>query len=122
MENASKGYCSVIQPCGRDEIVKTIFEEIISKRYTGQFEPDADYFAYVILRQWGRMVNVRYFGYTFERLMEEQIRYVSSFIGRFIEVNTAVEEKIRKCLLKRSKNGKYREDNRAAVIWWHPET
>ena len=55
MENASKKYCAIIQPCGRDEIVKEIFEVLCSQKYTGQFDPDADYFAYVILREWGRL-------------------------------------------------------------------
>ena len=39
MENASRRYCSIIQPCGRDEIVKDIFEKISNQKYTGQFEP-----------------------------------------------------------------------------------
>lgn len=120
MENASKRFCAIIQPCGRDEIVKAIFEEIDNQKYTGQFEPDADYFAYVILREWGRLVNTRYFRYTFERDLEEQIRYVAGFIGRFFEVNTAVEKRIRDYLLKRSDNGRYREKNNAVVMWWQP--
>lgn len=121
MENASKGFCAVIQPCGRDEIVGDIFEKMGDHKYSGQFEPDADYFAYVILREWGRLVNSRYFRYTFERDLEEQIRYVAGFIGRFFEVNTAVEKKIRNYLLKRSDSGRYIEDNNAVVMWWKPQ-
>jgi len=52
IEQFSNRYCIIVQPCGRDEIVKKAFEEICEERYTGQFEPDADYFAYVILREW----------------------------------------------------------------------
>jgi SAM-dependent methyltransferase len=121
MENASKGFCAVIQPCGRDEIVGEIFEKMGDHKYSGQFEPDADYFAYVILREWGRLVNSRYFRYTFERDLEEQIRYVAGFIGRFLEVNAAVEKKIRDYLLKRSDSGRYIEDNNAVVMWWKPQ-
>lgn len=121
MENASKGFCAVIQPCGRDEIVGEIFEKMGDHKYSGQFEPDADYFAYVILREWGRLVNSRYFRYTFERDLEEQIRYVAGFIGRFLEVNAAVEKKIRDYLLKRSDSGGYIEDNNAVVMWWKPQ-
>jgi len=121
MEDASKRYCAVIQPCGRDETVKEIFEVVSNQKYTGQFEPDADYFAYVILREWGRLVMVRCFDYTFERSLEEEIRYIASFIGRFIEVDHAVEGRIRDHLLNKSENGKYREKNKAVVMWWEPE-
>jgi len=121
MENASRRYCSIIQPCGRDELIKEIFEKISNQKYTGQFEPDADYFAYIILREWGRLVSVRYFDYTFERDMEEQVRNVASFIGRFYEVDTVLEKKIKDYLLEISEDGRYREENKAAVLWWQPE-
>ena len=121
MENASRKYCSIIQPCGRDEIVKEIFEKTSNQKYTGQFEPDADYFAYVILREWGRLVNVGYFDYTFDRNLEEQVRNVAAFIGRFYEVDIALEKKIKAYLLEISEDGRYREENKAAVLWWQPE-
>ena len=121
MENASRKYCSIIQPCGRDELIKKIFEKISNQKYTGQFEPDADYFAYVILREWGRLVSVGYFDYTFERNLEEQIRNVASFIGRFYEVDAVLEKRIKDYLLEISKDGRYREENKAAVMWWQPE-
>ena len=121
MENASRRYCSIIQPCGRDEIVKEIFEKISNQKYTGQFEPDADYFAYVILREWGRLVSVKYFDYTFERNLEEQVRNVAAFIGRFYEVDTVLEKKIKDYLLEISEDDIYREENKAAVLWWQPE-
>ena len=59
MENASNRYCAVIQPAGRDSIVKEMWTKITGKKYKGEFDPDADYFAYLVLRQWGRLVNVR---------------------------------------------------------------
>jgi len=121
MENASKRYCSIIQPCGRDETVKEIFEKISNQSYTGQFEPDADYFSYVILREWGRLVNVKYFDYTFERNLEEQVRNIASFIGRFYEVDAVLEKRIKNYLLEVSEDGIYREENQAAVLWWQPE-
>ncbi len=92
-----------------------------NQKYTGQFEPDADYFAYVILREWGRLVSVRYFDYTFARDLEGQIRNVAGFIGRFTEVDEAVKEKISEYLLKESEDGIFREKNRAAVMWWAPD-
>jgi len=39
MESASRRYCSIVQPCGRDELIKEIFEKISNQKYTGQFEP-----------------------------------------------------------------------------------
>ena len=34
---------------------------------------DADYFAYIILRQWGRLVSVSHFTYEYSRNLEEEI-------------------------------------------------
>lgn len=121
MENASRRYCSIIQPCGRDKIVKEIFEKISNQKYTGQFEPDADYFAYVILREWGRLISVGCFDYTFERNLKEQVRNIAAFIGRFYEVDTVLEKRIKDYLLEISEDGIYREENKAAVMWWQPE-
>jgi ubiquinone/menaquinone biosynthesis C-methylase UbiE len=121
MESLSKRYCSIIQPCGRDSIVKKIYEKILNKPYMGEFEPDADYFAYVILREWGRVVNVRYFDYTIERNLEEEIRYVASFIGRFREVDEEVIKKIESYLKEISDNEKFITKNKVVVLWWEIE-
>ncbi len=118
MENASRSCCAVIQPAGRDEIVKEVFEEVSGIEYTGQFEPDADYFSYVILREWGRLVTVSSYDYTYERNFEEEVNYIAPFIGRFIDVNHALKEKIRNCLLSKGKTETYIEDNNAVVMWW----
>jgi 2-polyprenyl-3-methyl-5-hydroxy-6-metoxy-1,4-benzoquinol methylase len=53
METASN-YCAVIQPAGRDSMVKEMWRKITGESYKGEFDPDADYFAYLILRQWGK--------------------------------------------------------------------
>lgn len=58
MEQFSNRYCVIVQPCGRDEVVKKAFEKICKERYTGQFEPDAEYFSYVILREWSRLLEL----------------------------------------------------------------
>jgi SAM-dependent methyltransferase len=120
MENSSKKYCAILQPCGRDEIVKEAFEEVCNQKYSGQFEPDADYFTYVILREWGRLASVRYFDYVLEQNLEEKTRYVSGLVGRYIEVNQSVKKRIRDYLLSKSENGKYVEKNKAVVMWWKP--
>lgn len=120
LESASPAYCVVIQPCGRGEVVGAIFEEICNQKYLGQFEPDADYFAYVVLREWGRLVNVVPYEYTFVRNLEDEIRYVAGFVGRYIKIDQGIIEKIRKYLLSNSETGTYIEDNKAMVMWWKP--
>jgi len=49
MEEVLRGYCAVVQPAGRDGMVKEIYTEVTGKRYSGEFDPDADYFAYLII-------------------------------------------------------------------------
>jgi SAM-dependent methyltransferase len=78
MENASRKYCAVIQPAGRDSMVKGMWTKITGESYRGKFDPDADYFAYPILRQWERLVNVRIMNYGIERNFEQEVRYIAS--------------------------------------------
>ena len=120
MEQFSDRYCIIVQPCGRDEIVKKAFEEICNEKYTGQFEPDVDYFAYVILREWSRMLNVRHFKYSFELNLEEGIRYIAGFLGKFIEVNEEVADKIRNFLIEEVGES-WVVKNKAVVMWWETE-
>ncbi|RCV63064.1 16S rRNA A1518 and A1519 N6-dimethyltransferase [Methanophagales archaeon] len=82
MEQALREYCAVIQPAGRDNLVKEMWTKITGESYRGEFEPDADYFAYLILRQWGRLINVRLMNYSVERNFEQELRYIASFIGK----------------------------------------
>ena len=118
MEIASRKYCALIQPASRDQIVTGIFAELLHRPYTGEFEPDADYFAYVILREWGRLINVSHFDYTFKFDLEEAVRYIASYVGKFIEVDQKVADKIKIYL---SGNGPYRVGNQAVVMWWKPK-
>ncbi|PXF62132.1 MAG: hypothetical protein C4B59_00530 [Candidatus Methanogaster sp.] len=62
MEAASMRYCAVIQPAGRDDMVEEMWR-ITGERYGGEFDPDANYFAYLLLRQLGRLVDVRIMKY-----------------------------------------------------------
>jgi ubiquinone/menaquinone biosynthesis C-methylase UbiE len=118
MEKASKKYCAFMQPCGRDEIVKDIFEKITGQKYTGQFEPDADYFVYLILREWGRLVHHRYFKYTLEMNLEEYLTYTMSFVGKFIKIDDVIKEKIKGYLLEKAVNDKFIKRSDAIVMWW----
>lgn len=120
MEQFSKKYCAIVQPCGREDIVKSCFEEICKEKYIGQFEPDADYFAYLTLRERSRLLDVRHFEYSFELELEEGIRYMASFLGKFIEVNGEVADKIEEFLI--SEVGEtWAVRNKAVMMWWKPE-
>ena len=115
MENASHKYCAVIQPAGRDRMVKEMWTKITGEGYKGEFDPDADYFAYLILRQWGRLVNVRIMNYSVERNFEQEMRYIASFIGKYVEVDTHIKEIIEQYV---SGNGLRKEKHSAVVLWW----
>ena len=115
MENASNKYCAVIQPAGRDSIVKEMWTKITGDGYKGEFDPDADYFAYLILRQWGRLVNVRIMNYSVERNFEQEMRYIASFIGKYVEADAHVKEIIEQYV---SEKGLRKEKRSAVVLWW----
>jgi len=120
MEQFSNRYCVIVQPCGRDEVVKNAFEEICKERYTGQFEADAEYFSYVILREWSRFLDVRHLKYSFELNLEEGIRYIASYLGKFIEVDEQVANKIKNFLIAEVGEPWVVRD-KAVVMWWEPE-
>ena len=115
MENASRKYCAVIQPAGRDSMVKEMWTKITGERYSGEFDPDADYFAYLVLRQWGRLVNVRLMNYGIERNFEQEVRYIASFMGKYVEVDTHMKEIIEQYV---SEKGLHKEKRSAVVMWW----
>jgi len=116
MEKFSRKFCAIVQPCGRDEIVKKAFTEICGERYTGQFEPDAEYFSYVILREWSRFVNLRYLEYSFKLSLEEGVRYIASYLGKFIEVDEQVAGKIKDIILNGAGESWLVRD-KAVVMW-----
>ena len=115
MENASRKYCAVIQPAGRDSMVKEMWTKITGERYSGEFDPDADYFAYLVLRQWERLVNVRVMNYSVERNFEQEVRYIASFIGKYVEVDSHIKGIIEQYV---SEKGLHKEKRSAVVMWW----
>ena len=115
MEGASGKYCAVIQPAGRDDMVKEMWTEITGKSYMGEFDPDADYFAYLILRQWGRLVDVRIMNYGMERNFEQEVRYIASFMGNYMEADSRMKETIEQYI---SLKGLHSERQSAVVMWW----
>lgn len=119
MENASKKYCAIVQPAGRGDLVKEVYSQITGREYAGEFEPDGDYFAYVILREWGRLLNVTHFSFTNTMTLEEKVRSTASFIGRFVEVDGGVAERIRDLILPHANaDGTFVETNNVVVMWW----
>jgi len=118
MEGASKSFCAIIQPSGRDAVVRDTYEAIVSKPYQGQFEPDADIFPYIILRQKGRLSNTNSIEYAIRRDQPQLSRYVASFIGRYIEVDKSVDEAIVEFVGKYIKNDIHIEQSKAMVMWW----
>lgn len=118
MENASRKFCAIIQPSGRDAVVRETYEAIVSHPYQGQFEPDADIFPYIILRQKGRLLNTSSIEYAIKRDRQQLARYVTSFIGRYIEVDKRVSEAIKEFVKKYLRNDFHIEQCKAMVMWW----
>ena len=118
MENASRKFCAIIQPSGRDAVVREAYEAVTSRPYEGQFEPDADIFPYIILRQKGRIVDTGYFEYAIKRNQPELVRYVTSFVGRYIDVDKKIGEGIRDFVTRYIRNGFHIEQCKAVVMWW----
>ena len=119
MENASRRYCAIVQPAGRGDIVKEVYTAITGREYAGEFEPDGDYFAYVILREWGRLLNVTHFSFTNTMTLEEKVRSTASFIGRFVEVDEEVAGRIRSLVRPHAGAGRsFVETNNVVVMWW----
>ncbi len=121
MEIASNRYCAVIQPAGRESIIKEAWKKMTGEDYKGQFEPDADHFVYLILRQWGKLVNVRVMEYNIERNLGQEIRYIASFVGKCKKIDRDAEKFIRKFLIGESENGIFKARHSAVVMWWRPD-
>jgi len=118
MEGASRKFCAIIQPSGRDGVVQEAYEAIVSEPYQGQFEPDADIFPYIILRQKGRLLNTSRIEYAIKRDRPQLARYVTSFIGWYIEVDKRVSEAITEFVDTYLHNDFHTEQSKAVVMWW----
>jgi len=118
MEGASRKFCAIIQPSGRDAVVREAYEAIVSEPYQGQFEPDADIFPYIILRQKGRLLNTSRIEYAIKRDRPQLARYVTSFIGWYIDVDKRVSEAITEFVDTYLHNDFHTEQSKAVVMWW----
>jgi len=51
--------------------------------------------------------------YSIERNFEQEVRYIASFIGRYVEADAHVKETIEQYVSERNK-----EQHSAVVMWW----
>lgn len=118
MEQASKAYCCVVEGVGdwnsrERKLWHKVMGEIEKPNYSTY--P----LIYNILYSKGRFPNVKIISYISERSVENKIRHRKLFFQRYIEVTPNIERIIRDHVLEYSKDGKYREEGRAAVVWWN---
>jgi SAM-dependent methyltransferase len=118
MEQASKEYCCVVTGTGEWNGE----EQKLWHKIMGDVQkPDYSEFPliYNLLYSKGRYTNVDIIHYDSERSIENKIRHRKLFFEKYIEVTPDIEQMIENHVLAKSKGGKYREEGRAAVIWWN---
>jgi len=118
MERASRRLCAVIQPVGRTTLVAETWTAVTGQPYDGRFEPDADVFPYLILREWGRRVQVRTFDYTVERDAAQLERYIIGFIAKHVPVDAPLRERIAAHVAPYLHDGRHVDYRQAVVLWW----
>lgn len=119
MEDASRGYCCVLHPAGgREALVRSLWSELIGKEYAGEVDPDLDDLVFAMLRQRGVLVNVKVIDFTGRRSMEQETRYISRLLGKYVEVTPDLREKVEKTVFKKLQDGVYETNNNAVVMWW----
>ncbi len=118
MERASRHLCAVIQPAGRTPLAVEAWTAITGRPYDGRFEPDADVFPYLILREWGRRVHVRTFDYTVERDAAQLERYVTGFIAKHTLVDAALRDRVAAYIAPHMQDGRHVDQGQAVVLWW----
>ena len=118
MESASQGLCAAIQPVGRTPLVVETWTAITGQPYDGRFEPDADIFPYLILREWGRRVHVSAFDYTIERDAAQLERYVINFVAKHTAVDAALRDRISAHFAPCLRDGRHLEHGQAVVLSW----
>ncbi len=121
MENASRKHCVVIQPAGRDSLVREAWTEVTRQDYRGQLEPDADFFVYLVLRKWGRLVNVKTMEYSIERNLDQEARHIAFLVGKHIEVNANRMKAIENYIHEKKGTEQHKEQCCAVVMWWTKE-
>ena len=118
MERASRHLCAVIQPAGRTPLVAETWTAVTGRPYDGRFDPDADVFPYLILREWGRRVHVRTFDYTVERDAAQLERYVIGFIAKHVPVDAALRDRIVARIAPHVQDDRHVAPGQAVVLWW----
>ena len=90
---------------------------VISRVHCG-IESFVFHYCYILIL--GRLVNVRIVEYTIEKTFEQEVRYIASFIGKYVEVDTHVKEVIEKYVSDRLRDLDM-EKFSAVVMWWQLE-
>ena len=116
MERAFRHLCVVIQPIGRTPLVVEVWTAITDQPYDGRFEPDADVFPYLILREWGRRVQARAFDYTVERDAAQPERYVIGFIAKHVPVDAPLRDRIATHIKPYVRDGRHVNHGQAVVL------
>jgi SAM-dependent methyltransferase len=119
MERASRNLCAVIQPAGRTPLAAETWTAVTGQPYDGRFEPDADVFPYLILREWGRRVHVSTFDYTVERDAAQLERYVIVFIAKHVPLDAALRDRIAAYVAPYLHDGRHADHGQAVVLWWY---
>ncbi len=118
MERASRHLCAVTQPAGRTPLVAETWTAVTGRAYDGRFEPDADVFPYLVLREWGRRVHVRAFDYIVERGAAQLERYVTGFIAKHTLVDAALRDRVAAYIAPHVQDGRHVDQGQAVVLWW----
>jgi hypothetical protein len=63
-------------------------------------------------------VNVEVVEYSMARNVEQLMRYVAGFIGKYIEIDMSVKRKIANCIARRWKKDLSCEKQRVVVLCW----
>ena len=80
--------------------------------------PDLYDLVFAMLRQRGVLVNVKVIDFTGRRSMEQETRYISRLLGKYVEVTPDLREKVETAVFKKLQDGVYETNNNAVVMWW----
>lgn len=118
MEQVSKAYCCIIEGVGDwDEREQKLWYKVMGKIKKPNYSTYP--LIYNILYNKGRLPNVKIISYVSERSVENKIRHRKLFFQKYIEITPVIEDIIKNHVLEYSKDGRYKEEGKAAVIWWN---
>lgn len=114
MEQASKGYCCVVEGTGSEDYVDLWSKVMGANR--PKF-PDCR-LIYNILYNHGRFANIAMITYISRKPMERWIKNRERVFAKYVEVTPDVKRVIREHVSEKSDGKDYRTEGQAGVIWW----